>query len=791
MKKYSIYLITFIILLPLLVIGQNESENVTFFKYNYDETKGTVSLEVSQLDKEFLYMNALAGGVGSNDLGLDRGKIGDTRIVKFIKQGNKLLLQQPNLKYRAESDNSKERAAVSEAFASSILFGFDIVKTEGTTYTIDLTPFLLQDANGIARLLKDRKEGSYKLDKKRTVVRKEGLHSFPKNTEFESILTFGGEPKGKHLWTVTPSGEALTVVQHQSFIALPDNGYIPRPYHPYSGFNNILYYDYATPIHEPMAKRYINRHRLIKKNSGAATSEAVEPIIYYVDAGCPEPIKSALIEGASWWNQAFTEAGFENAFQVKVLPDDAHPLDVRYNVIQWVHRSTRGWSYGASVVDPRTGEIIKGHVSLGSLRVRQDFMIAQGILSPYKTSEDHAPMTEMALARLRQLSAHEVGHTIGLAHNFAASTNDRASVMDYPHPLIKMKDRHIDLSDAYDDKIGIWDKRTIVYGYTEFENRNEDSEQLQELLITTKEMGLLYMSDADARPKGGAHPKAHLWDNGNDPIEELKRIGELRKASLEKFGENSIAENTPYSELEKVLVPVYLMHRYQAEAVAKIIGGVDYNYAVKGFEEPQNKSVPVGAQYKATQELLNTLTYQELAFPQSALDNILPAAKGFGRNRESFDSNMNLVFDPLNAAESYTNFVLSLMLHPDRLTRMTIQPGIDINSYLESIATRIFTDAGASNPYETQLSLIPRKVLVIHLIKIAKNKKINKQVAATALMELRRINRKHLPNSVNDVATKANNRYLKSLIDNMYDPEMAVLPSLADMPPGSPIGCGE
>ncbi len=778
-------------LVPALLFAQNESDKTPFFEYKYDEEKGTVSLTVTELDKEFLYMNAIAGGVGSNDLGLDRGKIHNTRIVKFVKQGNKLLLQQPNMKYRAESNNEKEKAAVREAFASSVLFGFDIVKKTGSYITIDLTPFLLQDANKITRLLKDRKEGTYKLDKKRSVVRKEGLHSFPKNTEFESILTFGGEATGKYLRTVTPSSDAVTIVQHQSFIALPDDNYTPRAFHPYSGFNNILYYDYATAIHEPMAKRYITRHRLEKKDSGTAASEAVEPIVYYVDAGCPEPIKSALIEGASWWNQAYIEAGFINAFQVKELPADAHPLDVRYNVIQWVHRSTRGWSYGASVVDPRTGEIIKGHVSLGSLRVRQDFMIAQGILSPYADANNYTRMTEMALARLRQLSAHEVGHTIGLAHNFAASCNDRASVMDYPHPLIKENGGQIDLSDAYDDKIGIWDKRTITYGYTEFNDRKENENGLHSILKETKELGLLYMSDSDARPMGGAHPKAHLWDNGNDPIEELKRLMILRKSTLDKFGENSISDGTPYSELEKVLVPAYLMHRYQAEGVAKIIGGVDYNYAVKGFEEPINTPISTAVQYKATQELLNTLSYQELSFPQSALNKILPSAKGFGRNRESFDSDMNMVFDPLNGAEAYTNFVLTVMLHPDRLARINLQEEISLVEYLSAIASRVFTNAGAKQGYETQLSLIPRKVLIIHLLKLAKNKKINKQVSAMALMLLKQIQSSYLDKLSSNANIKANNMYLNVMIDQMNDPEMLTLPGLADMPPGSPIGCGK
>ena len=770
--------------------AQNADENTPFFEYKYDENTGKVHLTVEEqfLEKEFIYINSLAGGVGSNDIGLDRGKLNQTRIVKFVKKGNQLLLFQPNQKYRAVSDNAQEVKAVKQAFASSVLWGFQITNTDEGKIHIDITDFLLHDSNGIVKIMKDKKQGNYKLDKKRSAVENDQLHSFPKNTEFESILTFVGDAAGAYIRSVAPTNNAFTVVQHQSFVALPDDNYTPRPYHPYSGFNHISYYDYATPIEEPMVKRYIARHRLEKVNPGAALSPAKEPIVYYVDSGCPEPIKSALIEGASWWNQAYTAAGFPDAFIVKELPEDAHPLDVRYNVIQWVHRSTRGWSYGASVVDPRTGEIIKGHVSLGSLRVRQDFMIAQGILSPYKSAdEDNTPMKEMALARLRQLSAHEVGHTIGLAHNFASSVNDRASVMDYPHPLIKLNGSKVDLSDAYDDKIGAWDKRTITYGYAEFDVDTNTDEALNQILKETKQMGLLYMSDQDARPMGGAHPKAHLWDNGNDPIEELKRMEELRTFSLNNFGTNTLASGTPYSEAEKVLVPVYLMHRYQIEAVSKIIGGVDYNYAVKGFDEPINQPVSEPVQNAAMQELLNTLTPDNLAIPKDALDILVPAAKGYGRNRESFDSHNSMVFDPLNSAEALSNFVLTLMLHPERLSRIN-QQDVSLNDYLEAIESRLFNYLADENDYKNHLAMIPQKLYVIHLIKLVRNTEIDKQVSAMARFRLMDLLFER-NNSNKD--WRAHNRYLRNIVKSLEEqPELVKLPGIADMPPGSPIGCG-
>lgn len=779
-----------LIIFPLGLLAQNSSDKAPFFKYTYDDSNGKVQLEIESLNTEFIYVNSLAGGVGSNDIGLDRGKLNKTRIVKFVKKGNKIFLLQPNQKFRATSDNIEEVKAVEQAFASSVLWGFDIIGSNGGKHTIDITSFLLHDSNDIINTLKKKKQGVYKLDRSRSAVEKDQLLAFPKNMEFESTLTFVGEAKGKYIKSVAPSDNAVTVVQHQSFIALPEKGYVPREYHPYSGFNNTKYYDYATPIEESMEKRFINRHRLEKKNPGAALSEAKEPIVYYVDSGCPEPIKSALIEGASWWNQAYTAAGFKDAFIVKELPKDAHPLDVRYNVIQWVHRSTRGWSYGASVVDPRTGEIIKGHVSLGSLRVRQDFMIAQGILSPYSdmVREDHTPMKEMALARLRQLSAHEVGHTIGLAHNFAASTNDRASVMDYPHPYITLDGNTVDLSDAYDDKIGLWDKRAITYGYAEFDDPKDSQNQLNNILKETTALGLLYMSDQDARPMGSAHPKAHLWDNGADPIDELKRISTLRTYSLKNFGADNLTKGTPYSELEKIMVPVYLMHRYQIEAVSKIIGGVNYNYAVKGFENPENTPVSEAVQQAAMQELLNTLSPQELQIPQNALNVLLPSAKGYGRTRESLDSKTSMVFDPMTSAEALSNFVLTLMMHPDRLSRIN-QQNTSLSEYLNAIQTRLFSVSSQQNAYLDQLAMIPQKLYVIHLIKLAKDESIDKQVSAMTQLKLEQISSKLMSGKTDD--WKAHNLYLRNMIKALQtQPELVEIPGIAEMPPGSPIGCG-
>jgi len=454
------------------------------FDFYYDSTNDKVYLEVDKLEKEFLYVYSLSSGIGSNDIGLDRGQLGNEQVVFFRKAGGKLLLIQPNLKFRALTDNALEKKSVEQAFAKSVLYGFKIEEEKGGKFIIDATDFLMQDTHGVSGRLKKTKQGSYKLDKTKSAFALERTKAFLKNIEFDVTLTFVGEPEGAYIKSVAPNPKLITVAQHHSFIELPDDGFEKREFDPRSGSYPFAYYDYSTPVQEPILKRYIRRHRLRKKNPDFEVSEAVEPIIYYLDNGTPEPIRSALLDGGRWWNQAFEAAGYKNAFQLVMLPDDADPLDVRYNVIQWVHRSTRGWSYGSSVTDPRTGEIIKGHVSLGSLRIRQDFMIAQALMNkPFAERDDnYKPMLDLALARIRQLSAHEIGHTLGFAHNYAASTNNRASVMDYPHPQFSLKNGEIDFSNVYATGIGEWDKVSVAYSYTEFQKGTDEKVGLNSIL---------------------------------------------------------------------------------------------------------------------------------------------------------------------------------------------------------------------------------------------------------------------------------------------------------------------
>jgi hypothetical protein len=782
------------LLFPVMLLAQQGPTYEGYFNFSWNEEKGQLLLEIESLGEEFLYVNSLAAGVGSNDIGLDRGQLGSDRIVKFEKVGEKILLIQPNQDYRAISNNRQEVRAVEEAFAQSVLWGFKIESVEGSTYTIDLAPFLIRDAHNVIETLKNRRQGTYKLDKSRSAVYLDNTHSFPENSEFEALLTFTGDPQGREIRTVTPSAQEVTVRQHHSFVKLPDDNYTPRMFHPYSGFNNISYFDYATPIYEDMDKKYISRHRLEKKDPNARISEAVEPIIYYIDPGCPEPVKSALMEGASWWNQAFEAAGYKDAFQVKELPEGASSLDVRYNMIQWVHRSTRGWSYGSSVSDPRTGEIIKGHVSLGSLRVRQDFMIAQGIMNAYGTDDNnHDPMMQVALARLRQLSAHEVGHTIGLAHNFASSVNDRASVMDYPHPIIDVRNGQVVTSDVYDVNIGEWDKRAILYGYQDFPDGVNEEAELRSIITETQKAGLMYLSDSDSRPAGSPHPYAHLWDNGKDPVDELSRLNKVRAHALNNMGDATITTGTPYSELEKILVPVYLMHRYQIEAVSKMLGGVTYNYNVKGDAlDHKIAAVSPSDQKRALDALLNTMKPSYLKIPNQLLEIISPQAYGFRRDRESFRGNTGLAFDPIGAAEASVNNTMGFMLHPERLSRINQQGENALYEYLNTITNEIFTMDNTDH-ISKQLSFMNQKLLAAHLINLHLEAD-DRQVSGMAHLILSSTLGDKVMDGFqdSDANTQAHYLYLgKMYEDASNSPEDWKLPAIKEMPPGSPIGCDQ
>ena len=777
------------------VFSKDFEKKEGFVDFFWNESQGKVYLNIKELNQEFIYVNYLSAGVGSNDIGLDRGQIGGTKIISFVKMGSKILMIQPNYKFRAITDNLDEKKSVADAFASSAIWGFDIVANKEDSYMIDFTEFLLRDSHGITNRLKRQKQGTFSVDKESSSFDNSRSKNFPLNTELEVFLTFKGQADGNALRSVSPSSESFSVRTRHSFVKLPDDNYTPRKFDARSGFGAISYYDYATPINQSIDKKFIRRHRLQKKNPEQEISEAIEPIIYYLDRGAPEPVKSALIEGASWWNEAYEAAGFKNAFQVKVLPEGADMLDVRYNVIQWVHRSTRGWSYGSSVVDPRTGEIIKGHVSLGSLRVRQDFLIAEGLLRPYSSDQSNTQMEKMSVERLRQLSAHEVGHTIGLSHNYISSARNRKSVMDYPHPLILLKDNKVDLSQAYDHGIGDWDKLAINWGYRQFDSGSDENNKLEGILQKGYKDNLFYITDQDSRPPGSAHPRSHLWDNGFSAAKELNRMLKIRKIILEDFSDNVIKKGSPMSSIEEVLVPMYLLHRYQIEAASKVVGGLEYSYAMKGDGQTPTKMLSFKEQEEALQSLLSSINPYNLILPETLLKLIPPRAYGYPRTRETFKSRTGLTFDPLMAAETAINMSLSMLLHHERASRLVVlksrnsgQMGLEyvLNKLIDNT---ILKPLDSFSDLEAEIQKVVNYSVLNHMFSLAINKNTHEQVNAilySAIIGIQKQIKNFLKENKRD---SSHEKYMLRKINHFLSGDTEVFtPNPMKSPDGSPIG---
>lgn len=769
-----------------------------------DEKGGKVYAVFPPADEEgvalrAIYAAGLTSGLGSNPVGLDRGLFDSGSLIAFRRVGDKLIAEQENWTYRATSDNPLEQKAVRESFARSFLWAGEVAATGPAGESlVDISSFLTRDSLGVVAALKDHpKGGSFSVAADRTFPDVANALAFPDNVEFDSYLTLTSDAPGAEVRATAADARAVTLVVHHSLVRLPDDGYKPRPYDARSGTIDVPYYDFSAPLSQQIQHSVARRFRLERVDPSADFGPVKKPIVFYVDSGAPPQIRDALIEGASWWADAFEAAGFEDAFRVEPLPEGAHPRDIRYNVISWTHRQTRGWSYGGGVSDPRTGEMIKGSVILGSQRVRQDRMILEGLVGADKSGTGAADdPVEIALARIRQLSAHEVAHALGFTHNFAASSNGRASVSDYPAPHITVgEDGELDLSDAYAVGIGDWDKAAATWLYAQFGPDADEQAALDNILDEAYASGLRFVADSEARSVSTANPYASVWDNGEDAVAALEETMAVRAVALKNFGARSLADGQPLSRLREVIVPVYLYHRYQVEAAAKLVGGYDFAYKTKGDGLPAGSVVPAARQRAALNALVETLDPAALALPQSLLDLMTPPMGGFwgGGGAETFAAETHPMFDLSSAADAAAAIAIDALLNPARAARLVEQrrrnpDALGFADVLNAIDAKAFAAAG---PGEQQLANVVQNRFVSSLIGLSLNERATPAARALADAKLRAIANRLGPSLLGAPQPREHNAWLQARIEAHLErpaaPASAASPQ-PEIPPGSPIG---
>lgn len=765
-----------------------------------DHEKGKVYLVLPKADAagisgRYLYAGYLAAGLGSNPVGLDRSAPTGSMIVRFERIAGQMAVFVENMDFRASSPNPAEKTSVENSFATSMIWTGPVVATEAATgkQLIDFTSFLTRDAVGVTARLSQTGQGVFRQDKKRSFAMTKSVHAFPINLEFDAWVTFTSSKPGREVRATTPVPQVVTLKGHTTLMQLPDDGYQVRGSDHRAPLMTVSYTDMSAPLDQDTVVRMARRFRLQKDASG----KVIKPIVFYVDHGAPEPIRSALVEGANWWAKSFEAAGFKGGFRAEVLPKDVHPMDARYNVINWVHRATRGWSYGAAVYDPRTGETLRGVVLLGSLRVRQDIKIFEALAGAGKTGTGAADdPVEMALMRIRQLSAHEVGHPLGFTHNMAASSyGNRESVMDYPAPLVTMqKDQSgLDFSNVYGVGTGTWDDWSVKFLYGDYPSDMTEKQAQDQLIAEADKQGLIFVSDQDSRSVASAHPHGAVWDNGENAVDHLLEVMKVRRHALDKFGADNLRPHESTVALQTKIVPLYLYHRYQLAAAAKSLGGVDFKYRRAGDGRPLAQDVGWGEQKRALDAMLMTLSPQALDLPDAVMMALSPTGSAFGDPqfyREKFAGQSHALFDHMQAASVAADMTLTAIMTPERLNRILQQqtrlrghPGI--GGVLNSLTEAIFSPVPRKAARQRQIQVV---VLDRYIQKLADqlfNYRVHQPVRAAVRYQLTTIlERLNNQESIESAALVAQ---IRDYLARAKTPAVK-MPSGPKTPPGSPIG---
>lgn len=629
--------------------------------------QGKILLELPGDSTRALFFLSLATGLGSNPIGLDRGADGASHVLRFDRNGERVLAVLENWSYRGAPDDADHRRTIAESFPPSTVASLPVIAEERGRLLVDATDFFIRDWLDIAGTLQRTGQGSYALARDRSSPHAALTRAFPGNTEVDVALTFaaGGAP-GPIVSAIVPDGRAFTLRLHASLLPLPDAGFRPRAMDPRVGYFGITFKDFAQPIDRPLERSWAARHRLERVNPADPRSAFRSPIVYYIDRGIPEPIRSATLAGAKFWEEAFDRAGLPGGFRAELLPEGADPMDARYDVVQWENRNERGWSIGGSLGDPRTGEIVKGMARMDSHRARAAYNLYAGLMGA-----DPSPAeTAFVLGRVRQVTAHEIGHTLGMAHNYIASTYERGSLMDYPPPRVRLAaDGSIDVTSVYDLGPGEYDVWAVRWGYGIFPPASE-ADSLRAIVADGLRRGFLFLSDDDARPEFASDPRTNLWDDAATPTEFLSHQLAVRRVALARFGERNIRPGDPVATLQERLAPVYFFHRFAINSLVKTVGGMEYHFALRGDGMQATRPLSGAAQRRALSALLATLQPWELAIPDTVLTLLAPRPFGVSGGAELFGSQARPMFDELGAARTLAQSIIDAILQRDRAARL-------------------------------------------------------------------------------------------------------------------------
>jgi hypothetical protein len=763
-----------------------------FIPLYLDTRQGKIYLEIPRDSTRALMFVSLATGLGSNPIGLDRGASGDSYIARFDRNGDRVLVVFENWNYRTSAlDNPAHARSVIEAFPPSTPASLPIIAQDGLRLVVDATEFFMRDWNDVAGAIASSDEGAYSVARDRSSIYWPHTKAFPENTEVDVALTFAtqGRP-GQTISSIVPDGKSFTLRQHISLLPLPDPGYKPRALDPRVGFSDVVFKDYAQPIQQPLEQRWIARHRLERVNPADPNSPIRNPLVYYIDRGIPEPIRTATKQGVSWWIDAFDRAGLKGGFRVEDLPEGVDPMDARYNVVQWENRNERGWSVGGSLGDPRTGEIIKGMARLDSHRARTDYNIYAGLFGADAAAAD----TAFVLARVRQVSAHEVGHTLGLSHNYIASTYDRGSVMDYPPPRVTVNAAgDIDISSAYATGPGAYDVFAIHWGYGIFPPGSE-TDSLRAIVEDGLRRGLLFLSDADARPDFASDPRTNLWDDASTPAEFLRHEMAARSLAMARFGEHNIRVGEPVALLQERFVPVYLMHRFALSSLTKTIGGMEYANAIRGDRVQATHPIDAATQRVALATLISALEPRELAIPDTVLTLLGPRPFSYQPYVELFSSRTRPAFDELGAARTLAQMIVDGILQRERAARVVaFQTRMPNPLALGEVVDALTSDWGAPRLASQKLDALRRvaqRAVVDRILLLAADKEAAPEVRSLIELKMNSLRaRSRALSSSGDEQRRAHWTSIAADLNRWLERQELPSPTPAlRAPPGDPFG---